>query len=242
MKNAVRIHVRSKNITLDEIKQIVIETTDRGKQDALCKAIEEYNPFMGIIFCRTKRRVSALNEALQRLGYDSDELHGDLSQAKRENVMKSFRKAEKRFLVATDVAARGLDIEGITHVFNYDIPQDAESYIHRIGRTGRAGDTGIAITFVTPRDRQTLGIIETGIKTTIEKKRYENQNEKEKSTRDFNINEGRKYSKNKSSSTGKNRRDRREPGTDNRKSFKNDKPNREYKKSNGRSSKGRNKK
>jgi ATP-dependent RNA helicase DeaD len=84
-------------------------------------------------------------------GYSSDELHGDLSQAKREQVMKRFREAKLQILVATDVAARGLDVEGITHVFNYDIPQDVESYIHRIGRTGRAGEKGLAITLATPR-------------------------------------------------------------------------------------------
>ncbi len=171
MKESIHIRAQSKNITLDEIKQIVIETTDRGKQDALCKAIDEYKPFMAIIFCRTKRRVTALNEALQQLGYNSDELHGDLTQAKREKVMNAFRKIQIQLLVATDVAARGLDIEGMTHIFNYDIPQDAESYIHRIGRTGRAGQSGVAITFVTPRDREALSLIEKGIDMQIERKK-----------------------------------------------------------------------
>lgn len=101
--------------------------------------IEEHNPFLAIIFCRTKRRATTLNEALLAHGYQSDELHGDLSQAKREAVMKRFREAKLQLLVATDVAARGLDVEGVTHVFNYDMPHDVESYIHRIGRTGRAG-------------------------------------------------------------------------------------------------------
>ncbi|SDK73778.1 DEAD/DEAH box helicase [Natronincola ferrireducens] len=164
MKKPARIRVHSKNITLDEIKQIVIETTDRGKQEALLQAINEYNPFIAMIFCRTKRRAKALNEALQSGGYNSDELHGDLSQAKRERVIKALREAKIQFLVATDVAARGLDIEGITHVFNYDIPQDSESYIHRIGRTGRAGETGMAVTFATPKDQNALNIIEKQIK------------------------------------------------------------------------------
>lgn len=171
MREPVHLRVHSKSITLEEIKQLVIETTDRGKQGALFKAIEEYNPFMALVFCRTKRRASALNHALKRRGYNSDELHGDLSQAKREKVMRAFRKAEVQFLAATDVAARGLDIEGVTHVFNYDIPQEAESYIHRIGRTGRAGQKGIAITFATPGDRRSLREIEKGIKTTIERRR-----------------------------------------------------------------------
>jgi ATP-dependent RNA helicase DeaD len=107
---------------------------------------------------------------LQEHGYLSDELHGDLSQAKREQVMKRFREAQLHILVATDVAARGLDVEGITHVFNYDIPQDVESYIHRIGRTGRAGEKGLAITLATPGERALLQIIEKGIGMSIEKK------------------------------------------------------------------------
>lgn len=181
MKQPAQIHIESKNVTLDEIRQIVIQTTDRGKQEALCKLIDEYKPFMAIIFCRTKRRVSALNFALGQLGYNSEELHGDLTQAKRERVMKAFRKADIQLLIATDVAARGLDIEGVTHVFNYDIPQYAEYYIHRIGRTGRAGHRGIAITFVTSRDREALKSIEKEIGMTIEKVKAENYIEKENS-------------------------------------------------------------
>lgn len=171
MREPEQIRVQTKNITLDEIRQIVVETTERGRQDALCKTIDEFNPFMAIIFCRTKHRVTALNNALQMRGYNSDEIHGDLTQAKREKVMKAFRKAELQFLIATDVAARGLDIEGITHIFNYDVPQDAESYIHRIGRTGRAGQTGVAVTFVASIDRESLDLIEKGIKTTIERRK-----------------------------------------------------------------------
>jgi ATP-dependent RNA helicase DeaD len=169
MRDPKEIQIESKQVTLKEIDQVLIETTDRGKQDALIGAIEEYKPFLAMIFCRTKRRASTLNEALQELGYASDELHGDLSQAKREQVMKRFRDAKIEFLVATDVAARGLDVEGVTHVFNYDIPQDAESYIHRIGRTGRAGQKGVAVTFATPRDMFNLELIEKGIKMSIKK-------------------------------------------------------------------------
>lgn len=171
MNKPTQIQVQGKDITLREIKQLVIETSDRGKQNALLKALEEYQPFMAIIFCRTKRRAKALNEALQLHGYQSDELHGDLTQAKREKVMKAFRNTKLQLLVATDVAARGLDIDGVTHVFNYDIPQDTESYIHRIGRTGRAGDQGVAITLVAPKDRGTLMLIEREIKMTLEKRR-----------------------------------------------------------------------
>lgn len=171
LKTPVHVHIQNKNITLDEIKQLVIQTTDRAKQDALIKIIQEENPFMAIIFCRTKRRASALNEALQRDGYNSDELHGDITQAKREKVMKLFRDTKIQFLVATDVAARGLDIEGVTHIFNFDIPEDAESYIHRIGRTGRAGQTGKAITFATPKDQEYLTLIENGIQVKIDRRR-----------------------------------------------------------------------
>ncbi len=169
MTNPITVEVKGSNITLEEIEQRVIEVTDRTKQATLFKLLDEYRPFLAMIFCRTKRRASTLNSALIQNGYNSDELHGDLSQGKREQVMAKFRDAKIQFLVATDVAARGLDIEGVTHVFNYDIPHDVESYIHRIGRTGRAGDRGIAITLVAPKDRQDLDIIERGINSRIAK-------------------------------------------------------------------------
>jgi ATP-dependent RNA helicase DeaD len=171
MKAPVQITTKSTRITLDEIEQIVIDTTDREKESALFRMLDEYRPFMAIIFCRTKRRVTALNEALHAGGYQSDELHGDLTQGKREKVMKSFRNMEIPLLVATDVAARGLDIEGVTHVFNYDVPEDADSYVHRIGRTGRAGQTGVAVTFATPKDYNDLLMIEKSIQMTIKKRK-----------------------------------------------------------------------
>ncbi|GGH84770.1 ATP-dependent RNA helicase DeaD [Pullulanibacillus pueri] len=186
MKKPEQIHVRGTNVTLDEVKQYIVETTDRAKQETLCKFIDLYRPFLAIIFCRTKRRASKLNEALKALGYETDELHGDLSQSKREQVMERFRQAKIQLLVATDVAARGLDVEGVTHVFNYDIPHDTESYIHRIGRTGRAGGTGIAMTFVTSRDTFYLKQIEKGIKSPIKRKSLEEvmpSNQKEESTK-----------------------------------------------------------
>jgi ATP-dependent RNA helicase DeaD len=174
LKDPAQVHIQNKSITLEEIKQLVIQTTDRSKQDALVKIIDEEKPFMAIIFCRTKRRAADLNRDLQERGYNTDELHGDITQAKREKVMKAFRNTEIQFLIATDVAARGLDIEGITHIFNYDIPEDAESYIHRIGRTGRAGQTGKAITFATIKDSESLELIEKGIQIRIEKRRISN--------------------------------------------------------------------
>mgnify|MGYP001085747589 CR=1 FL=1 len=168
--NARQISVKAETVTLKAIKQMVVETTDRKKQEALCQVLGEQKPFMAIIFCRTKRRANTLNLALQEWGYLSDELHGDLTQAKREKVMKAFRKSELQLLVATDVAARGLDIDGITHIYNYDMVQDVESYIHRIGRTGRAGEVGMAVTFVTPRDRDALHLVEKGIQMKLERR------------------------------------------------------------------------
>ncbi|OPH50679.1 hypothetical protein BC351_35805 [Paenibacillus ferrarius] len=167
MKEAKEIKIQSKQVTLTEIEQMVVPTTDRQKQDALIAAIKQHKPYLAMIFCRTKARAIALNEVLQEIGLMSDELHGDLSQAKREQVMKRFRDGRIELLVATDIAARGLDVEGVTHIFNYDVPQDAESYIHRIGRTGRAGEKGVAITFATPRDMDTIELIEKGIKMSL---------------------------------------------------------------------------
>lgn len=175
MKQPEDIQVQGKRITLEDIRQIVVETTDRAKQDTLRKLLDEQRPFLAVIFCRTKRRASTLNAALQGYDYLSDELHGDLSQAKREDVMKRFREARIQYLVATDVAARGLDVEGITHVFNYDIPEDVDSYIHRIGRTGRAGEQGIAFTLVAAKDRMLLEMIEKGINLSLERRGMEKE-------------------------------------------------------------------
>jgi ATP-dependent RNA helicase DeaD len=163
------IEVKAKKVTVEEIKQVVIETTDRRKQATLFHLIEEHRPFLAIIFCRTKIRAKKLYDALIANGYEADELHGDLTQAKREKAMKRFREAKVQFLVATDVAARGLDVEGVTHVYNYDIPHDVESYVHRIGRTGRAGGDGVAFTLVAPKDLDFLRMIEKGIHQTLDK-------------------------------------------------------------------------
>jgi len=169
MTKPADIRIQTQNITLDEIKQVMIELPEAGKLDKLCSMIDEYQPYLAIIFCHTKERAKALNVALIQRGYKVDELHGDLSQAKRAQVMKRFSEAKLQLLVATDIAARGLDIEGVTHIFSYDIPHDTESYIHRIGRTGRAGETGTAITFIVPGEHMYLRLIEQGIGSTIEK-------------------------------------------------------------------------
>lgn len=169
MRTPAEIQVQTRQITLDEIEQIVVQTTDREKQEVLCQKLDEYNPYLALIFCRTKIRADQLLDGLTTRGYNADVLHGDLSQSKREQVMRRFRDAKIQFLVATDVAARGIDVEGVSHVFNYDIPHDAESYIHRIGRTGRAGQTGVAVTFATPRDQEFLRLIEQGIQSSLQR-------------------------------------------------------------------------
>lgn len=173
MRSPEKIRGKEKGKTVEEIEQFVIETTDRRKFGSLTETIDEVRPFLGIVFCRTKRRVSKLNGDLKAKGYLSDELHGDLSQSKRESVIKRFRDAKIQLLVATDVAARGLDIEGVTHVFNYDIPQDTESYIHRIGRTGRAGGDGASYTFVAAKDQSFIQMIEKGIGKKLARKTVE---------------------------------------------------------------------
>ncbi|GMK39590.1 hypothetical protein PCCS19_26440 [Paenibacillus sp. CCS19] len=164
------VRITPERITVDAIKQIAIETTDRRKEDTLIELIGRYRPYLAVVFCRTKVRAKKLNEALQEQGIESDELHGDLSQAKREQVMKRFRDAKLQVLVATDVAARGLDVEGVTHVFNYDLPMDAESYVHRIGRTGRAGNAGMSVTLMTSRDAASMAHIERALNTRIERR------------------------------------------------------------------------
>lgn len=163
LKDPVHVAVPAPTVTLKDIAQFVVETTDRQKRGDLFAVLKKERPFMGIVFCRTKYRADALFAAMSQEGFSCELLHGDLTQAKREKVMKAFRKMDFQFLIATDVAARGLDIEGITHVFNYDIPPDAQSYIHRIGRTGRAGEKGRAFTFVAPKDKPEQRIIEDGI-------------------------------------------------------------------------------
>lgn len=189
MREPYYVSVRSDKKMPDEIEQIVVHTTDRGKQDALCKMIDQQKPFMAIIFCRTKRRVRALDEALQARGYESGQLHGDLSQAKREQVMKDFRKAKISLLVATDVAARGLDIEGVTHIYNYDMIQDTNSYVHRIGRTARAQRTGVAVTFVTPKHDEQLKHLEEEIQSDIRKVdlRRKKEEKKPKKPRNYRL-------------------------------------------------------
>ncbi|WP_199622042.1 DEAD/DEAH box helicase [Paenibacillus alkalitolerans] len=160
LKNPEHVSVVPKQVSAPLISQEYIEVHEKSKFDALCRLLDMESPDLAIVFGRTKRRVDELAEALQKRGYSADGLHGDLSQNMRDTVMRKFRDGSIDVLVATDVAARGLDVSGVTHVVNFDLPQDPESYVHRIGRTGRAGKEGTAWTFVTPRELDHLHFIE----------------------------------------------------------------------------------
>ncbi|MBT2293017.1 DEAD/DEAH box helicase [Paenibacillus albidus] len=160
LKNPQHVSVIPKQISAPLIDQAYVEVPERQKFEALSRLIDMESPDLAIVFGRTKRRVDELAEALQKRGYSADGLHGDLSQNQRDAVMRKFRDGSIDVLVATDVAARGLDVSGVTHVINFDLPQDPESYVHRIGRTGRAGKEGTAWSFVTPREMDHLHLIE----------------------------------------------------------------------------------
>jgi len=143
--------------------QVYYETPPRGKRDALTNILDMQEPRSAIIFCRTRSEAADLASTLQARGYGADAIHGDMSQSQRERVLGKFRANKVSLLVATDVAARGLDIPDVSHVINYDIPDDADAYVHRIGRTGRMGRKGEAITLVTPRELRLLRVIEKDI-------------------------------------------------------------------------------
>jgi ATP-dependent RNA helicase DeaD len=154
------VAVSPSNVTAPQIDQVYYKAFEKTKLDTLCRILDSKDIDLGIIFSRTKKGVSELTEALQARGYIADGLHGDLTQMQRDQVMKKFRDGKIDFLIATDVAARGIDVDLVTHVINYDIPQDPESYVHRIGRTGRAGRKGLAVTLVTPQEMKHLRAIE----------------------------------------------------------------------------------
>lgn len=170
MNDSVHISVKAKEVTVPSIEQVYYELQERQKLDVLTRLLDIQNPQLAIVFGRTKRRVDELMAALQTRGYLADGLHGDMTQSQRDAVMRKFRDGGIDVLVATDVAARGLDVSGVTHVFNFDMPQDVDSYVHRIGRTGRAGMSGIAATFVTPREIEHLHLIERTTKRKMERR------------------------------------------------------------------------
>lgn len=173
MKDPAVVSIKKESVTLENIKQEVVKTTDRWKQDSLKKVLDEDNPFLALIFCRTKRRVDNLEMGLSQAGYNCAKIHSDVPQNKRERIMKNFREAKIQYLIATDVAARGIDITGVDHIYNYDIPETSESYIHRIGRCGRAGEKGYTCMFVDPKDFRMLEEIEETIEMTIPERKIE---------------------------------------------------------------------
>ncbi len=160
MRSPEVIRIEGKQVTVANTEQSYIEVEERQKFDIFCRLLDIQSPDRSIVFGRTKRRVDELFEALTKRGYSAEALHGDLAQSKRDLVMRRFKDGTIEVLVATDVAARGLDISDVTHIYNFDVPQDSESYVHRIGRTGRAGKPGVAITLVTPREIYQLRVIE----------------------------------------------------------------------------------
>ncbi len=163
------IKVESKQLTTELTEQIYFEVREADKFDALTRIIDIKNDFYGIVFCRTKNNVDEVVNRLIERGYSADGLHGDVSQASREKILRKFREKNINILVATDVAARGIDVNNLTHVINYALPQDSESYVHRIGRTGRAGNQGTAITFITRGEMRQFGWIKRDINVDIKR-------------------------------------------------------------------------
>ncbi len=161
------LKVEAKNVTADLTTQIYFEVREGDKLDALTRIIDVESDFYGIVFSRTKVGVDELVNRLTERGYSAEGLHGDISQAQREKILGKFKKKHSNILIATDVAARGIDINNLTHVINYSLPQDSESYVHRIGRTGRAGNQGTAITFISPSEMRQFGFLKRDIKADI---------------------------------------------------------------------------
>ena len=174
-KNCALIDIEPDKATVDKIKQICLKTTNEYKNRAVAALLERLNPYLAIVFCMSKERTKELGDWLGMQGFNVDVLHGEMSPAKRKTVMKSFRDAKIQILVASDLAARGLDVEGVTHVINYDIPHDVDWYVHRIGRTGRAGNDGVAITLYTSEEVKWLRNIETKLGLLMERQNLEGE-------------------------------------------------------------------
>ncbi len=166
-KNAQTVKVVKKELTVPNIEQYYFEVKSKNKEEVLSRLLDIYDPKLSVVFCNTKRMVDELVSALQVRGYFAEGLHGDLKQSQRDRVMNSFRNGKTEILVATDVAARGIDVDDVDAVFNYDLPQDDEYYVHRIGRTGRAGRKGKAFSFVVGKDVYKLKDIQRYCKTKI---------------------------------------------------------------------------
>ncbi len=166
--------VKKQQLTTNLTEQIYFEVKASEKFDALCRIIDFEDDFYGLIFCRTKNDVDTVVSHLTDRGYDAEAIHGDISQSQRERTLDKFKKQTVNILIATDVAARGIDVINLSHVINYSLPQDPDSYVHRIGRTGRAGNEGTAITFITPSEYKKLMFIQRVAKTDIKKSRIPN--------------------------------------------------------------------
>ena len=163
--------VKKAPLTTNLTEQIYFEVRVSEKFEALCRIIDIEDDFYGLVFCRTRNEVDKTASHLIERGYDADPIHGDISQAQRERTLDKFKNKKTNILVATDVAARGIDVNNLTHVINYSLPQDPELYVHRIGRTGRAGNQGTAITFITPNEYRRLMFIQKMAKSNITKSR-----------------------------------------------------------------------
>ena len=161
------VKVVKKDLTVPKVTQYYYEVKPKNKIEVMCRLLDMYAPKLSVVFCNTKRQVDELVLALQGRGYFAEGLHGDLKQVQRDRVMNGFRKGRTDILVATDVAARGIDVDDVEAVFNYDIPQDEEYYVHRIGRTGRAGREGKAFSLVVGKEVYKLRDIQRYCKTKI---------------------------------------------------------------------------
>lgn len=166
-KDARIIKVVRKELTVSNIEQFYYEVRPKNKTEVLCRLIDIYNPRLSVVFCNTKRQVDELISELKGRGYFADGIHGDMKQQQRDRVMDDFRSGKVDILIATDVVARGIDVDDVDMVFNYDIPQDEEYYVHRIGRTGRAGRSGMALSFISGKEVYKLKDIERYCKTKI---------------------------------------------------------------------------
>lgn len=174
MKGYESLAVKNEQLTTNLTEQIYFEVKSSEKFEALCRIIDIEEDFYGLVFCRTKSDVDYLSTHLIDRGYDAEAIHGDISQSQRERTLNRFKSQKLNILVATDVAARGIDVYNLTHVINYSLPQDPDLYVHRIGRTGRAGNEGTAITFITPSEYKKLMFIQRIAKTDIKKSRVPN--------------------------------------------------------------------
>ena len=168
MRAPREVIVSSESLTVPQTEQVYINVGRKNKLWALCRILDIEKPQLAMVFCSTKRMVDMLADKLSAYGYSADGIHGDLTQTARDKVMAKFRSGKLRILIATDVAARGLDIEDVSHVINYDVPENPEDYVHRIGRTARAGKSGRAITFVTKEEQHLVRAIESFGRTKIE--------------------------------------------------------------------------